>query len=285
MKNRGLGKGLASLLGEDFGVGRINPSLLKELDIRLLEPGKYQPRKNFDPESLGELSDSIKIHGVLQPIIVHPLPNGRYAIVAGERRFRASLLANRHSIPAVVKELSEDQVLEYALIENIQREDLGVIEEAEGYARLIDEFSYTQEQIGKMVGKSRSHITNLLRLRNLPESVKAQLASGSLTMGHARSLVGHESAEDIARIILERGLNVRQTEVLVKNWYKKLQDPYNKPSSVLGHTQNDDLVALVEALSENFGMKVTIENTALGGKIIFHFGSLEQLDTILAKLT
>lgn len=284
MKNRGLGKGLSSLLGEDFGTITTNTNTVHELATHLLEPGKYQPRKNFNSEALSELSDSIKRSGVLQPIIVHPLPDGRYAIVAGERRFRASLLANLNTIPAIIKELSPDQVLEFALIENIQREDLSVVEEAEGYARLMEEFNYTQEQISKMVGKSRSHIANLLRLRTLPESIKTQLANNILTMGHARSIVGHEFAEDIARIIAERGLNVRQTEALVKNWYKQ-KNAYDKPSSALGHRQNDDLLALVDALSQNFGMKITIENTALGGKIVFHFGSLEQLDTILARLT
>jgi ParB family chromosome partitioning protein len=283
MKNRSFGKGLASLLGEDFGSTRTDTDSVKELNLSLLEPGRYQPRKNFNPEALSELSESIKRSGVLQPIIVHPLPDGRYAIVAGERRFRAALLANLGSIPAIIKELLPDQILEYALIENIQREDLDVIEEAEGYARLMDEFSYTQEQIGKIVGKSRSHIANLLRLRTLPDSIKTQLASNALTMGHARSLVGHEMAEDIACIVIERGLNVRQTEVLVKNWHKK--KGYDKPNVELGHTQSDDLMALVDALSENFGMKITIENTALGGKIMFHFSSLEQLDMILAKLT
>ncbi|MES2214394.1 MAG: ParB/RepB/Spo0J family partition protein [Pseudomonadota bacterium] len=284
MKNRSLGKGLASLLGEDFGTSRSDAGSVKEINLSLLEAGVYQPRKTFDPESLRELSDSIKRSGVLQPIIVSPLPDGKFAIVAGERRWRASLLAHLNTIPAIVKELSSSQVLEYAIVENIQREDLGVIEESEGYARLMEEFNYTQEQISQIVGKSRSHVANLLRLRTLPETIKVHLASNLLTMGHARSLVGHEAAEDIARIIIDRSLNVRQTEVLVKNWYKT-KTPYDKPSVALGHAQNDDLLALVDALSENFGMKITIENTVLGGKIIFHFSSLEQLDTILTKLT
>ncbi len=286
MKNRGLGRGLSSLLGEEVIVqtpesgDRVN-----SIEIRLIEAGKYQPRRNFAQEALQELSESIKRNGVMQPIIVHQTEGNKYAIIAGERRFRAAKLAGLDVIPAIIKESEPEKLLELALVENIQREDLNVMEEAEGYAQLIDEFGYTQEDVSKFIGKSRSHIANLLRLNNLPEMIKIYLSTEVLTMGHARPLVGHPMAEEIAGIIIDKGLNVRQTESLVKNWSDREKHRAGRIPQY-NESQNDDLVQLVKILSAKFGMKISIESEGGGdGRIIFHFSSLEQLDSILTRLT
>lgn len=286
MKNRGLGKGLASLLSESISNSSEmdQDSSNVELDITLLKPGKYQPRRTFDIETLEELSNSIKRSGIIQPLIVSRSSDGSYNIIAGERRWRAARMAGIQMVPVIVKDLSEAEVLEMALVENIQREDLNAIEESEGYSRLVEEFGYTQDKISQMVGKSRSHISNMLRLNTLPSTIKEDIREGKLTMGHARSLVGHNMAEQISQMIIDKSLNVRQTEELVKNWNKKTGSIQSKrPSST--NSNDDDLQSLVDMLSNNFGMKVTIENSSNGsGKIIFHFSSMEQLDSILMKL-
>lgn len=288
MKNRGLGKGLASLLSENISHSREGDDNFSnlELDITLLKPGKYQPRRTFDTESLEELADSIKRSGIIQPLIVSKLSDDTYGIIAGERRWRAARIAGIQTVPVIIKDLAEDKILEIALVENIQREDLNAMEEAEGYSRLVEEFGYTQDKIAQMIGKSRSHVANMLRLNTLPSIIKNEIVDGNLTMGHARSLVGHNMAEQIARIVIGKALNVRQTEELVKNWDKK-NAPVSKRENANRHSNNDDdLQSLVDTLSDNFGMKITIENASHGGgKVIFHFSSMEQLDSILAKLT
>jgi len=283
MKQRGLGKGLASLLSDSIADMDITSNT--EIDINLLQPGKYQPRKTFDLTTLEELSESIKRSGILQPILVQTTADNRYSIIAGERRFRAAQIAGLQTVPVIIKNLPEEQIVEIALIENVQRDGLNIMEEAEGYSSLVEEFGYTQDKIAKMIGKSRSHIANVLRLNTLPEPLKTELRNGALSMGHARSLVGHAMAEEIARIVVEKALNVRQTELLVKNWDKKSNPVIRKESATIASTNDSDLTSLVNALSESFGMKITIENTQNGGKIIFHFSSLEQLDSILTKLT
>jgi ParB family chromosome partitioning protein len=286
---RGLGKGLASLLAEDLPTVNLTEGGYKsELSIDLLEPGNYQPRRNFDASSLQELADSIRENGVIQPIVVHEIDDSRYGIIAGERRWRAAKMAGLSFVPVIVNQLSGEKILEVSLIENIQREDLNAIEESEGYLRLVEDFNYTQDKIARMVGKSRSHIANMLRLNSLPQSIKDEIAKGALTMGHARSLIGHQMAEEIAAVVLEKSLNVRQTENLVKNWYKvnnRLKITAN-PSEEMIQMDSSDLKILVEALSEKFGMKIEIENNSMGeGRVTFYFGSLEQLDSILTKLT
>lgn len=286
MKNRGLGRGLSSLLGEEVIVQTSDQGdKIISLEMRLIEAGKYQPRRNFSLDALNELAESIQRNGVMQPIIVHQIDDNKYAIIAGERRFRASKIAGLDSIPAIVKESAPEKLLELALVENIQREDLNVMEEAEGYAQLIDEFGYTQEEVSKFIGKSRSHIANLLRLNNLPEMIKIYLSTNVLSMGHARPLVGHPMAEEIAGIIIDKGLNVRQTEGLVKNWSDRDKHRDGRIPQY-NDSQNDDLVQLVKILSAKFGMKISIESEGGGGgKIVFHFSSLEQLDSILTRLT
>lgn len=285
MKNKGLGRGLSSLLGE-MNVENNNTNIVNLIEIRNIEGGKYQPRKHFSHDSLNELAESIKRNGIMQPIILSESENNRYSIIAGERRFRAAKIAGLDVIPAIINDSSPEKILELALVENIQREDLNVMEEAEGYARLMDEFGYTQEQVANIIGKSRSHIANLLRLNNLPDIIKIYLNNETLTMGHARTLVGHPMAEELANIIIDRGLNVRQTEALVKNWSDREKHRSGEKIPQYNDSQNDDLVQLVKVLSSKFGMKISIESDGdNSGKIIFHFSSLEQLDSILTRLT
>jgi len=281
--SHGLGKGLSELLGEKDGVSLFDNETMLNVEIDKVKVGTYQPRKNFDHESLYELAESIKRNGLIQPIIV--TKNGaNYSIIAGERRWRACKIAGLKAIPVIVKVLHEKEMLEYALVENIQRKDLNVIEEAEGYLRLMGEFGYTQEELSTIIGKSRSHVANILRLNTLPASIKQKLLDGNLSMGHARSLVGHSNAEEIAEIIIDKGLNVRQTENLVKTWHDSFKNN-NKTSYAGSLEHNNDLKELVDSLSAKFGMKVTIEQIGNGGKVVFHYNTIEQLDEILTKLT
>jgi len=280
MKNRGLGRGLSELFGESAPM-QVSIDAIHHLDLSCLEPNKHQPRQSFNDRALDELAESIKRSGVIQPIVVRSLGDGRYSIIAGERRFRASKIAGLVKIPAIVKDVAEEQVVEFALVENIQREDLTVIEEAESYKKLIENFAYKQEDLSMIVGKSRSHVANILRLNTLPDSVKELMSNRTLNMGQAKSLVGHKDAEEIAATIVYKGLNSRQSEQLVKNWGG---DNKQRISAVKNLGTDDDLADLVENLSEKFGMKITIENNCGSGKIIFHFSSFEQLDSILMKL-
>ena len=284
MRNKALGRGLSSLLKEEMAPLGFD-SGNRFLDIEQIEAGKYQPRKIFDQEKLKELANSILANGLAQPITVSSGNNGKYQIVAGERRYRACKLAGLKEVPVIVKNLSDKEMLEIALIENIQREELTAIEEAEGYDKLMKEFGYTQAELADSVGKSRSHIANLLRLNNLPDSIKAMINSGQLSMGHARCLVGLEGAEEIAAKIIANDLNVRQTEELTRK--KELSRKANKEKAE--HNSNDkvledDLVILGQSLSEKYGVKVVVENSWNGGKISFYYSNLEELDSILAKI-
>ncbi len=275
--SRGLGKGLSALLGEKVTI--VEGESLVNIAVDQIDPGLYQPRRIFDNESLYELADSIKKNGLIQPIVVVK-NNDRFALIAGERRWRASKIAGLDVIPVIVKELKNPEMLEYALIENIQRENLNVIEEAEGYLRLMGEFGYTQEELSSVVNKSRSHVANILRLNTLPESIKNKLLNGDLSMGHGRALIGHPNAEEIAELIVSKGLNVRQTEDLVRNWDKGLPEHRNDSGARLG-----DLDEIVSMLSEKFDIKVKIEKVGNGGKLVFYYNNPEQLDSLLEKLT
>lgn len=284
MRNKALGRGLSSLLKEEMAPLSFD-SGNRFLDIEQIEAGKYQPRKIFDQEKLKELASSILANGLVQPIIVSSGNNGKYQIVAGERRYRACKLAGLKEVPVIVKNLSDKEMLEIALIENIQREELTAIEEAEGYDKLMKEFGYTQAELADSVGKSRSHIANLLRLNNLPDSIKDMINNGQLSMGHARCLIGFEGAEEIAAKIIANDLNVRQTEELTRK--KELSRKANKEKAE--HNSNDkvlddDLVILGQSLSEKYGVKVVVENSWNGGKISFYYSNLEELDSILAKI-
>lgn len=266
------------------------------IDSLLLEqliPGKYQPRTQFNEQALSELAESIRRNGVMQPIIVRPTASSRYEIIAGERRWRAAKLAGLNRVPVIIREIDDKQALELALVENVQRQDLLPLEEATGYQRLIEEFDYTQEELGNIVGKSRSHVTNLLRLLSLPDEIKALLDNSDLSMGHARALIGVPNNIEIAGQIVARGLSVRQAEELSRlaqgNQKRTNSRSQNKNIPVAAHyrsTENrdPDILALEEALSENLGLKVAIHDRGQSGQIVLTYDSLSQLDEILRRL-
>lgn len=303
MKQRGLGRGLSALIGEDYpeekqNVERNSEGISKNeansseynsiLDLRNITPSQDQPRKIFNDESLQELSASIKKHGVIQPIIVAPdqTQEGKYIIIAGERRWRAAKEAGLSQVPVVIKNIIGTKILEIAILENIQREDLTVIEEAEGYQKLIAEFGYTQEELAITLGKSRSHIANMLRLNNLSDFIKQKINLKELSMGHARCLVGVENADKIAQEIIDKGLNVRQAEVLV-NSYKSPDLPQSKNSKpkTTENKGNEDLLQIQESLESALGLKVVIDEGKNGGKLSIFYHNLQQLDIILDKLS
>jgi ParB family chromosome partitioning protein len=267
---------------------------MDSLLVEQLIQGKYQPRSKFNEESLAELSESIRRDGVMQPIIVRPTAqSSRYEIIAGERRWRAAKLAGLNRVPVIIREIDDKQALELALVENVQRQDLLPLEEALGYQRLIEEFDYTQEELGSIVGKSRSHVTNLLRLLTLPDEIKEMLDKGELSMGHARTLIGVPNQIQIAKEIAARGLSVRQAEEISRevqgnqkrtnsrsqNMNKAGSGSYRAPEN-----RDPDILALEETLSENLGLKVAIHDRGQSGEIILTYDSLSQLDEILRRL-
>ena len=268
---KGLGRGLSSLIGETRVENKTNKLSLSEI-----VPNKYQPRKNFEEENLEDLANSIKERGVIQPIIVRPsnTESSKYEIIAGERRWLAARKAGLHDIPVVVTEVDDLKSLEFAIVENVQRHDLNPLEEAQGYKRLIDEFSYDQDKVSKFIGKSRSYITNSLRLLNLPEEVLMFVEQRKISSGHAKILVGLENALSIANKIIEKNLSVRQTENFVKIFKKK-----QKPSK-----SNKDLNVrdLELSISSKIGLKVNISNKKNNkGKIYFEYKDLDQLNKII----
>ncbi len=273
MIKKGLGKGLGALItsagseNEDSGV--------TELRINEIEPNINQPRKNFNDESLIQLSESIKSHGIMQPIIVKR-EKDTYRIVAGERRWRAARMAGLVTVPVIIKELSNKQVMEMALIENLQREDLNAIEEADAFDRLMKEYNLTQEEVSAAVGRSRSAIANSIRLLGLGAKIKGYLISGELTSGHARTLIGIEDKElqeKIAGEIIAKGLNVRDTEKLVKKYLQKKIKKDNK--------KNIELMEIEDRLKNIFGTKVQLLSNNKKGKILIEYYSNEELDRIL----
>ncbi|KJV54633.1 ParB/RepB/Spo0J family partition protein [Orientia tsutsugamushi] len=288
-KTRGLGRGLSALLNDNISSSSTTISQndsVSILNINQLTVNPHQPRKSFDHDSLVELSESILVHGIIQPIIVNKTEDqSKYIIIAGERRWRAAKIANLIEVPVVIKDIDNDQVLQVALIENIQRQKLNIIEEAEGYLKLIEEFNFTQDSLSKILGKSRSHIANVLRLNSLPIPVKDSLIQGKITMGHARTLIGHEDAIKIAETIIKQNLNVRQTE----KYIKKLTNPNksNKSNHVIKYSTSlelDELSILTQNLSQKLNTKVFIENSNHGGKITIFFSNLEKLDDILSRI-
>jgi len=280
MRNKALGRGLASLLKEEI-VPIENTNSSNVVDIDLIEANSDQPRKHFDEEKIKELADSIVSHGLIQPIVVNKLTDGKYQIIAGERRFRACKVAELMRIPVIIKNLNDRDVLEIALIENIQRQELTAIEEAEGFQRLIETYGYNHHEIAVAIGKSRSHVANLLRLNQLPDSIKLMINNGQLTMGHARCLIGLEDAERLAAKIIANDLNVRQAEELAGSKRKKKGG--NEVATKSEAPIDEDLIMLGQSLSEKFGVKVIVENSWNGGKISIHYSNLEELDSILTK--
>lgn len=288
-KTRGLGRGLSALLNDNISSSSTTFSQndsVSILNINQLTVNPHQPRKSFDHDSLVELSESILVHGIIQPIIVNKTEDqSKYIIIAGERRWRAAKIANLIEVPVVIRDIDNDQVLQVALIENIQRQKLNIIEEAEGYLKLIEEFNFTQDSLSKILGKSRSHIANVLRLNSLPIPVKDSLIQGKITMGHARTLIGHEDAIKIAETIIKQNLNVRQTE----KYIKKLTNPnkLNKSNHVIKYSTGselDELSILTQNLSQKLNTKVFIENSNHGGKITIFFSNMEKLDDILSRI-
>ena len=269
---KGLGRGLSSLIGETKILTKTNKLLLSEIT-----PNKYQPRKNFDDEILNDLTNSIKERGVIQPIIVRKSnsENSKYEIIAGERRWLAARKAGLHDIPVVVTEADDLKSLEFAIVENVQRHDLNPLEEAQGYKRLIDEFAYDQEKVSQFIGKSRSYITNSLRLLNLPNDVLKLIEQKKISPGHAKILVGLENASFIASKIIEKKLSVRQSENFVKIFKMK------KGSKVFSKDPN--LRNLEESIQQKIGLIVNIKSTKKNkGSITFNFADLDQLNKIIS---
>jgi ParB family chromosome partitioning protein len=282
-KRRGLGRGLSALLGDDAedyaALDRLR--LSKMVPVEFLQPGGSQPRKRFDIDSNAALVDSIREKGILQPLLVrrHPRNANTYEIVAGERRWRAAQQAALREVPVIIKDLSDSEALEIALVENIQREDLTPIEEAEGYQRLIEEFKHTQEALAQAVGKSRSHIANLLRLLTLPESIRKMVNEGVLSAGHARALITVDAPEALAKQVVGRGLNVRQTERLARKQRHAGKSPPVRAA------KDPNTVALEENLTQLLGLKVSIETRGEGGALKINYKTLDQLDDVLQRLT
>ena len=257
------------------------PQAQRRLPVDKLVPGKFQPRRYFEDDAIDQLAESIATHGVLQPLLVRPLNNSMYEIIAGERRWRAAQKAQVHEVPVVIQDLGDQAALEIALIENLQREDLTAIEEADGYQRLMDEFGHTQDALARQLGKSRSHVANLLRLLKLPAPVQNLIQIGSISGGHARALVGARNPGELADLIISKGLSVRQTEALVQ----KSADGKLKPGRRKGPVAKDvDVMALEELTSNKLGMKVTIDSQGGAGKLVIEYSTLDQLDDLLARL-
>lgn len=297
-KKRGLGRGLNALFEDDEDDFVVQPPVAsaqvtenKEnlmLGVDQLEPGKYQPRRDFTAESIAELADSIAEHGVLQPLLVRPKPgfSDVYEIIAGERRWRAAQQAQLHQVPVIIKKISDEKALEVGLIENLQREDLNPVEEAQGYKQLMEEFGHTQEKAAKALGKSRSHVANTLRLLNLPAKILSYLKSGQLSAGHARALITAENPEQLADMIVNQKLSVRDIEDLVGG---KAVGGKSKGSK--GKPEKDvDTLALEDEMTNNLGMKVVIDvkkdakgNSA--GTFKVKFKDLDQLDELLRRLS
>ena len=276
-----LGRGLAALLGDSASVAPTPQSPgVRSLPVEMLEPSPYQPRGAMNLEALEELTASIRERGILQPLLVRPHPTlpGRYQIIAGERRWRASQAAGLHEVPALIRELTDVDAMAAGLVENLQRQDLNPIEEAEGFRRLLDEFGISQELVGQAVGKSRVHVSNTLRLLNLPEVIRVELRKGTLTAGHARALLMHPAPETAMAMVLSRGLNVRQTEALAKA-------PVATGGGSRPARQKDPETATLEReLSERLGLKVEIAYDGKGGSVRIHYRDLDQLDSVLAYL-
>uniref|UniRef100_A0A3B0JDW6 Probable chromosome-partitioning protein ParB n=1 Tax=Wolbachia endosymbiont of Aleurodicus dispersus TaxID=1288877 RepID=A0A3B0JDW6_9RICK len=271
--NRRLGRGLAGLIGDNYD------NKEDRLPISLLHPSKFQPRKYFDEESLKELAGSIEKNGIIQPIVVRKDPNNDgYEIVAGERRWRASKVINLDSVPVIIKDLNDKECLEVSIIENIQRQDINPIEEGEAYSRLIDEFSYIHEELALILGKSRSHITNMIRMLSLPDGVKTMINEKKLSMGHARALVNVKNAESIAKRIVSQGLSVRRTEKLIKDLQQNNDQKEHK------YTKNQDMAALEGAISSQLGLKIKINDSNSKGKVMIRYNNSSELDFILKIL-
>ena len=287
-KKKGLGKGLAALIGEKESLGNDinkpndvsiqNLRQSDEIPIEFLHPNKNQPRKLFDEEKIDELSQSIKQKGLILPILVKKIDENNYQIIAGERRWRASQKAGLHDVPVIIKNLDDKEILEIALIENMQREDLNPIEEAEGIARLQDEFKYTQEELSNILGKSRPQISNTIRLLKLPQKVKEFVQNKTLSAGHARALVGLEDSYAIAQVAIKKNMNVRQLETYIS--YVK-----NKRGKKGNKTKDPNILSLENEITQMLGLIIKIDHKdSEKGKLEIFYNNLEQLEDLIKKL-
>lgn len=291
-KKKGLGKGLDALLGGELGAPvaqdqaeespkEVRAQGLKELPVEFLHRGQYQPRKDMNPAALDELAESIRRQGIMQPIIVRPLAQDSYEIIAGERRWRAAQLAGLAAVPVIIKAISDEDAIALALIENIQREDLNAMEEALALARLQQEFGYTQTEVAEAVGKPRSTVANLIRLTALEPEVALLLERGDIDMGHGRALLGLEGTSqlEVARIVVGKGLSVRQTEALIRQWQTQQKKPTGPTS------KSPDIQRLEQKLSDQLGAGVVIQHGGSGkGKMVIRYNSLDELDGILTHI-
>ena len=281
VKSKGLGKGLSALLGDnnnDENIVDLKNFKSDKTPIHQLVPNKFQPRKNFEKKQLEELAASIKNRGIIQPIAVRKISDNKFEIIAGERRWRAAQLANMHDVPTVILDANDELAAEFAVLENVQREGLNALEEAEGYQTLINTFGYTQDKIAEMIGKSRAYIANMLRLKKLPNEIQNMVTNGLLTAGHARSLIDVDKNIELAKVIINKNLSVRQSELLSKKNPKSYQS--DKEKSI-----DPNVKDLQNSLELKTGMKVNINykknNT---GKITFEYKDLDQLNKFIANV-
>lgn len=289
-ERRGLGRGLSALMADvSVEVDAQSPDRPRRPDLLVpverLVPNPNQPRRDFQPEALQELAASIRSRGVIQPLIVRAMPDGRYEIVAGERRWRAAQLAQLHELPVIIREFTDSEVIEVAIIENIQRADLNAIEEALAFRQLMDRFGHSQEKLAEALSKSRSHIANLLRLLNLPEDVQAFVREGKLTAGHARALITAPNASELAHQVIARNLSVREVEALTRDPAKKGTGKASGPRSK--SEKDADTRALENDLSANLNMRVTIDHAGIdeGGTLSIRYRSLDDLDLLCRVLS
>ena len=288
---KGLGMGLQALLGEaarpvpSTGDQPVSRGGVREIDVARIKPNPEQPRIQFDEDALDELADSIRERGVLQPILLRP-DGEDYMIIAGERRWRAAQRARLHGIPAIVREIDESTTAELALIENIQRQDLNALEEAEGYRQLINRHGHTQDDVGRIVHKSRSHVANLLRLLDLPEFVRQSLLKGDISMGHARAVASADDPEFLTREIIARGYSVRQAEERARRQKSgPAQGDRSRANAGAGTVVDADREALERQLGDILGLKVQVGHKGQGGTVTLHYSSLDQLDMICQRLS
>ena len=282
IKNKGLGKGLSALLGDDNNskenIVEIKNFKTDKTPIHQLVPNQFQPRKNFEKKQLEELAASIKSRGIIQPIAVRKISDDKFEIIAGERRWRAAQLANIHQVPTVLLDADDELAAEFAVLENVQREGLNSLEEANGYQTLIDKFNYTQDKIAEMIGKSRVYIANTLRLKKLPSEIQDMIVNGLLTPGHARSLIDVNNNVELAKEIINKNLSVRQAELLSKK-----NSSFSKKNKIRNIDPN--IKDLENSLEQKIGMKVTIDNKKNNkGKITFEYKDLDQLTQLVANV-
>lgn len=280
-----LGRGLAALIGDMASMegARVTEtgSSSKRLPVEFIIANRANPRRSFDPDQLEELTNSIREKGVMSPLLVRPTDDPNiFELIAGERRWRASQKAGLHDVPVIIRDVDDKEALELAIIENVQRADLNPLEEAMGYGQLIEQFDYTQQDLAQVIGKSRSHVANTLRLLKLPEDVRGMVASGTLTAGHARTLITVEDPGQLARQIVERGLSVREAEALSQQ-----REPPARLKPREDSSRDADTVALERRLADALGLSVSLSHSEKGGKLEIRYRTLEQLDGICSKLT